>query len=85
MIPQWIGTCVHLGVDGLDAFDASSREVTYRTFRRLLGREIILDLDARLGVPLRRDYNVRYATGRWEGRRAVCLYHSCIHHIWTLT
>jgi hypothetical protein len=83
--PQWIGTCVHLQVRDLDDFDRSSREVTYRTFRRLLGGKIVGDLDRQFGVPLRGDYAVEFATGKWKGRRAVCLFHSAIHHIWVLS
>lgn len=80
----FIGTCVHLRAEDLHDFDETSRPVTYRTFVRKLGREIIRDLDEQFGVPLRRDWHVSFAVGRWKGERAVCLFHSRIHHIWTL-
>ena len=82
--PKFIGTCVDLKANDLHDFDDSSRRVTYKTFIRHLGRQIVRDLDEQFGVPLRRDWHVSFATGTWQGKRAVCLSHSRIHHIWTL-
>ena len=69
-------------LDDLNAFDESCREVTYKTFLRKVGAEVV----ARFGFhpPLRSDWHVRYFTGRWRGCSAVCLMHSAIHHIWTI-
>lgn len=82
--PKFIGTCVSLKANDLHDFDDSSRPVTYETFIRHLGRQIVRDLDEQFGVPLRRDWHVSFCTGMWQGKRAVCLFHSRIHHIWTL-
>jgi len=37
---------------------------------------------SRTGLTLQDDWAVRYLTGQWRGRRAVCVMHSSIHHIW---
>jgi hypothetical protein len=68
----------------LEAFDDSRRDVNYKTFARHLGREEIRALDQFFSVPLRRDYHVSFAVGKWKGKRAVCLFHSAYHHLWEL-
>jgi hypothetical protein len=81
--PLFVGTCVHLRADDLEEFDDSSREITYRTFRRHLG-SLVDELDRSFGVPLRTDWHVSYLRGKWKGKAAICLMHSQIHHIWLL-
>lgn len=83
-IPVFVGTCVGLPVEDLEAFDDSSKEISYRTFRRAVGRAVVAELNATFGVPLSRDWAVRFTRGLWRGRQAVCLFHSAIHHIWEL-
>ncbi len=84
MSATWVGTCLGLEADDLHDFDESSRPVTYRTFLRHVGRETVRELDERFGFPLRKDWHVSFAVGKWRGQRAVCLFHSRIHYIWTL-
>jgi hypothetical protein len=81
---SFVGTCVGLRADDLDDFDDTARSVTYKTFLRHLGGKIVRELDKSFGVPLRRDWHVDFQVGRWRGKRAVCLMHSRIHHIWTI-
>ena len=80
--PEWIGTCVNLRREDLEAYDATERSVGYRTFLRHVGGAVVKVMDAVLGVPLREDYAVSFGVGKWKGRRAVCLHHSAIHHLW---
>ena len=84
MRANWIGRCDSLTFEDLTDFDDSSRFIKYRTFVRLVGGAIVRKLDRDFGVPLRRDWHVSFATGLWQGKRAVCLFHSAYHHIWTL-
>jgi hypothetical protein len=79
----FVGTCVELQQKDLEKFDDTSREVTYKTFLKHVGYEIVKELDTHYGVPLRNDPCVKFATGSWKNRKATCLFHSGIHHIWT--
>lgn len=81
----WIGTCVELPAEDLHDFDESSRPITYRTFLRHVGRKVMRELDEQFAMPIRKDWHVDFAVGKWRGQRAVCLFHSRIHHIWTLS
>ncbi len=80
----FIGRCDHLEADDLHAFDDSSRTVGYPTFSRKVGASVLRAINACYGVPIKKDYQVSYATGRWKGKPAVCMFHSAWHHIWTL-
>lgn len=82
MAAQFIGTCVTLRAHELDRFDDSSREITYRTFRKYIDKETIQSFGS--NPSLRQDWHVSFFKGRWRGRPAVCLMHSSIHHIWTI-
>lgn len=81
---EFVGTCVHLRAADLDNFDDSSRDISYRTFAKYLGREEIRELNKSFGVPLSQDWAVSFKKGKWRGKKAICLYHSSIHHIWTI-
>lgn len=81
---QFIGTCVNLPAEKLDQFDESSRQITYSTFRRHLGMYQIKELNDSFGVALHKDYHVRFARGKYNGEKAICLFHSSIHYLWLL-
>ena len=81
---EFIGTCVGLEEKDLNDFDDSSHDISYRTFVRYLGRREIRDLNKSFGVPLSRDWHVSFKKGKWRGKKAICLFHSAIHHIWTV-
>jgi hypothetical protein len=87
---EFIGTCVGLRFRDLQAYDDSEREITYRTFRKHVGADVIREINENIGYPgpgvltLASDYHVRYGKGKWKGKPAVCMHHSAIHHIWTL-
>lgn len=81
---EFIGTCVGLRAGDLDNFDDSSRTVNYRTFRKHVGMTIIKELNSNFGVPLHKDWAVSFAIGKWRGKKAICLFHSSIHHLWYL-
>lgn len=83
-MPEFVGTCVHLSADDLHAYDDSEREITYHTFVKHLGRELIQEINRWSGVPVGRDKHVSFGKGKWRGKPCVCLHHSAIHHIWTL-
>lgn len=85
----FIGTCVYLDANDLDEFDDSSIKITNRTFRKHLGKESYLKIEKELGysdnwLRLANDWHVSYAKGKWKGKTAICLFHSHIHHIWTI-
>jgi hypothetical protein len=84
MTPEFIGTCIGLEAKDLWDYDDSERKIKYLTFRKHVGREVVDELDARFGVPLRRDWHVSFERGKWKGRPCVCLHHSAIHHLWYL-
>jgi hypothetical protein len=87
MSAKWLGRCddwsakdAHLFHD----FDAGRREITYRTFRKHVGKEEVDYMDQHFGVPLSRDFHVRFYTGTFDGKRVVCLMHSAYHYLWQL-
>ncbi len=84
---EFVGTCVELPLRHLDAYDDSSRSISHETFRRHLGAELVLELEQHMGygkwLRLKDDHAVTYSRGKWRGRKAVCMMHSSIHHIWT--
>lgn len=82
MSPYFVGTCVVLEAKDLEAYDETERDITYRTFRKHVGREIIEDINRFNGVPIHKDWAVGFGKGRWKGKPAVCMHHSEIHHIW---
>jgi hypothetical protein len=81
---QFVGTCVSLSGRSIDEFDDSAREITYKTFLKHLGWENVKQLNEDFGVPLSEDWAVSFEKGKWKGKKAVCLHHSSIHHIWTI-
>lgn len=81
---QFVGRCDYLKAEDLEGFDNSSRTVKFKTFARKVGASVVHTIDSHFGVPIRRDYHVSYAVGKWRGKPAVCMFHSAWHHIWTL-
>lgn len=81
---MFIGTCVQLKAGDLDKFDDSSRDITYRTFRKHVGGETVKEINEWAGVPTHKDWHIRFKRGKWRGKPAACLMHSSIHHIWQL-
>jgi len=84
---HFVGTCVGLRAKDLHDFDDSSRQVTYRTFREKVGTAITDEINTWANIGRKHflnDWHIRYYTGKWRGRKAVCFMHSSIHHIWTL-
>lgn len=85
---EFIGTCVELKEVDLLAYDESARDINYRTFSRHLGAEGIQEIERAHGygqaLRLRQDYHVRYSRGKWQGKPAICMMHSAIHHLWFL-
>jgi hypothetical protein len=83
----YVGDCTHLPGREVDRFDDSSRTIKVSTFKRKLGVEAWKELSRSLGYTrkckLEEDPCVTYSRGRWRGRSAYCMHHSCIHHIWT--
>jgi len=83
-IDYFVGTCVYLSANDLYEYDESSREITYKTFLRHVGKEWIREINESLTVPIHKDWHVSFSIGKWKGKKAICLFHSCIHHIWIL-
>lgn len=78
----FVGTCVGLKAEDLFDYDDSKRYITYRTFLKHVGKDIVKELNESFGVPLHKDWHVSFSKGKWKGKPAVCLHHSGIHHIW---
>lgn len=86
-LPVFMGTCVGLHANDLHDYDDSSRNISYQTFRKHLGKKVMNEINAWAGWPgthFSRDRHISYSKGRWKGRKAVCMMHSSIHHIWTI-
>lgn len=81
-VAEFVGTCVSLKAEDLEAYDETEREITYRTFIRRVGTEVVASFGSH--PPLKRDWHVHYGKGKWRGRPAVCLHHSRIHYIWII-
>jgi hypothetical protein len=85
---EFIGRCDALEAEDLDAYDDSSREITNRTFRKLLGSEQYLEFEKNLGydryLRMVNDYHVSYSKGVWRGRKAICCFWSAYHHIFAI-
>ena len=80
----FIGTCVGLRANDLDDFDNSARGITYQTFRKHVGMEVVKELNEAFSVPIHTDWAVRFEKGKWKGKPAVCMHHSSIHHLWAI-
>lgn len=80
----FIGTCIGLPAEKLHEFDDSMRSITYRTFLKHVGKDIVKELNRSFSVPLSRDWSVSFATGKYNGKKAICLFHSGVHHLWEM-
>ena len=83
-IVSFVGTCVELSGRSIERFDDSAREITYKTFLKNVGWDTVKELNEIFGVPVGKDWSVRFEKGKWKGKIAYCLHHSSIHHIWTI-
>jgi hypothetical protein len=75
----------------LEAYDETEREITYHTFAKHLGADVMRELCKLFGytrrnkMTMRRDWHLSYGKGFWNGNiPVVCLYHSRIHHLWQI-
>jgi hypothetical protein len=84
MMVEFVGTCVNLQAEDLDAYDESAHDISYKTFLEYVGKDVVREQDEKFGVPLGKDWHVSFSRGEWKGEAAVCLFHSRIHHIWKL-
>lgn len=85
---EFIGRCDHLRCQDLEEYDDTERTITNRTFRKLVGREMYLELEQMTGydrhLRLANDWHVSYGRGKWKGNPCACLHWSSYHHIITL-
>lgn len=87
---RFIGDCTQLPAHRIHAFDASSRTITNRTFRKHIGSDEYKAFESSLGygrdcgLVLSQDLYVTYSKGKWRGKAAVCCYWSRIHHFWII-
>lgn len=68
----------------LEDFDDSSRQVTYATVRKHVGLSELKEVFGNIRPWISSDYSVSFYRGKWRGKRAYCVMHSSIHHIWTV-
>lgn len=80
----FVGTCVGLPAEELDAYDDSAQTIEFDEFARLVGDEVIDELNTNASPPIQDDWAVSFSKGRWCGEDAVCMMHSGIHHIWLI-
>ena len=88
---QFATTCFGSTYELVTALTESEKQISGRTFRRLLGGSEVdrwasgMGYDVhweRGGVRLRNDRHVSYYRGVYDGARAVFIRHSAIEHIW---
>lgn len=89
-LSRYVTCCVDCG-DGeaINAMMERAREVTYRTFCRLLGREEMEALRRRFGyertkrqgLTIQNDWHIRYYLGQWAGKPVLIFKHSAIEYI----
>lgn len=96
---EFVGTCVAFTLAELQAYDETERDITYRTFAKHVGPEVIREINCgegigcarydyepgRAGLTLKQDWHVTFGKGKWKGKPAVGMHHSSIHHIWIIT
>ena len=82
--PQFIGTCVSIESGEIHAYDDTERPISYRTFARHMGRDMIREINSWFEVPLSRDWHVSFGRGTFQGRPVLVLHHSRIHHFFTI-
>lgn len=75
-----VATCVGISAERVDAYDETSRDIGWRTFRNHIGGEQFKELSKSNGVPLSKDWAVSFSIGKFDGRECVCMHHSSIHH-----
>lgn len=85
----FVGRCDSLRAIDLEKFDDSSREISNRTFRKHIGKEMYEEFERDLGygrswLLLSGDCHVSYAKGLWKGKPAVCCFWSAYHHIFLI-
>lgn len=81
---DWIGTCVGLDADDLHDFDESSKQISYRKFRAIVGAEVVKELNKDFTVKISTDWHIRFETGVFCGAPAVCMHHSGFHYLWRI-
>jgi hypothetical protein len=81
---QFLGTCVSFEAEDIHDYDDKEKEITYRTFARHLGREMMREVNGWFGVPLSRDWCVSFGKGTFKGKPVVVLHHSRIHHFFEI-
>lgn len=81
---QFMGTCVSFGAEEIHSYDDTEKTISYRTFARHLGRELMKEINSWFGVPLSRDWHVSFGKGVFKGKPVIVLHHSRIHHFFAL-
>lgn len=79
-------TCLDCTGAEVDAFDATARDVTYRTFAEhvdVAAVEAALGYGRDIGLRLRNDWGVCFRKGIFRGRECYVLMWSHIHHFYT--
>jgi hypothetical protein len=79
---QLVATCIDSSYEDINAFDESSKQITYNTFRKYVNIRWVQDYLGYSDSPLtlKKDYAVSYAKGYFKGKPCVVMFWSAIHH-----
>jgi len=79
---NFVGDCIGLSARFIDKFDDNSIEISYKTFLKNVGYDIIKEINFAVGVPIKNDWCVRFYKAIINKKVYYCMKHSGIHHIW---
>ena len=88
---QFATTCIGSNADLIGSMADAAQDLTYRTFRRLLGgpemdewsKAMLYDTGhERGGLRLKNDWRVSYHRSTYGGTPCLYIRHSAIEHIW---
>lgn len=86
---EYVGRCDHLRAEDLYAYDDAAKDIGYKRFLYYVGKAEVDRLEEdygykESGLTFKKDWHIRYSSGKWRGKRAVCMMWSSFHHIWTI-
>lgn len=87
---QFITSCVSFpahDVDSLHAMIKDAKDITYQTFKRKLGAEMLAEIESQFGygswLRLQKDWHVSYHASKLKGAPVVFMRHSAIEYIYS--
>lgn len=83
-----MGDCTQLTAEQVESYDSTEHDMVYRSFRRhftrgewlALQEQFSYEISSKAGLTMEQDWHVRYGWGYLDGKKVICLHHSCIHY-----